>query len=409
MVQTQLEQGLVGQEVSITGRLASMTREEAQRRIADAGGEFVAAPRETTALLFVGQGGAPLGEDGRLTNSLRLARELQTHGTRIRIASEEELLGMLGLEERRSDFERLYTTAQLARILDLPQGRIRAWMRHGLIVPIKVARRLKYFDFRQVADAKALSRLTADGVKPKRIKESLAALEAWLPSSARSLTQLETLEEDGALVVRTDDGSLAEASGQLRLDFEDAVDTADSGDSSETRPLTIDFPKAQSAAQSPQKEISVPDAELWFQRGIRLEENDRPEEAVLAYARALDPGNPRAEVAFNLGNVLYLIERAEEACQCFGLATEVDPEYVEAWNNLGNSCVALERHDEAVEAYERALAFAPDYADAHFNLAETHAARGDFPEARKHWLAYLEEDPHSSWAQEVRARLRRTE
>ena len=128
-----------------------------------------------------------------------------------------------------------------------------------------------------------------------------------------------------------------------------------------------------------------------------------------AYARALDPTNPRAEVAFNLGNVLYQIDRADEASQCFGLATEVDPDYVEAWNNLGNTCVALERYDEAIEAFERALELAPDYADAHFNLAETYAARGDFDEARAHWHAYLEEDPHSSWAQEVRARLRRTD
>ncbi len=406
MVQTQLQHELAGLEVSITGRLASMSRDEAQERLLDVGALFVGAPRESTAYLFVGQGGAPLGEDGRLTNSLRLARDLQGQGKSIRIASEEELLRLLGIEERRADFERLYTTAQLARILDVPQARIRTWVRHGLIEPVKESKRLKYFDFRQVADAKALSRLTADGVKPKRIKDSLAALGAWMPSPTRSLAQLETLEEDGALVVRTDDGSLVEASGQLRLDFEDHAETQTPEMS---RALSIDFPRAQTAAKADEKSVSVPDAELWFQRGIRLEDKDRPEEAILAYARALDPSDPRAEVAFNLGNVLYQVERAEEACQCFGLATEVDPEYVEAWNNLGNTCVDLERFDEAIEAFQRALALAPDYADAHFNLAETYAAQGDLDQAREHWLAYLEEDPHSTWALEVRARLRRTE
>ena len=387
MVQTKLEDEFAGLEVSITGRLASMTRDEALRRISAAGAEFVATPRGSTALLFVGRGGAPLGEDGRLTNSLRLAHDLQDQGSSIRIEPEEELLSMLGLEERSADFHRLYTTAQLARILDLPQTQIRSWVRHGLIEPVKLVRRLTYYDFRQVADAKALSRLTAEGVTTKRIKQSLAALGAWLPSPARSLAQLEALKEDGALVVRTDEGELAEATGQLRLDFEGGHAVPHSSDD----------------------QVSVPDTELWFQRGVRLEEKGRHEEAIVAYARALDPVNPRAEVAFSLGNALFLVERTGEASQCFDLATELDPEYLEAWNNLGNACVALERHDEAIAAFQRALALAPDYADAHFNLAETLAADGRLDEARKHWLAYLEEDPHSSWAQEVRARLRRTE
>ena len=89
MVQTELESGLAGLEVAITGRLATMSRDEAQRRIAGAGGTFVAAPREGTALLFVGQAGAPLGEDGRLTRSLRIARDLRAAGHPIRIVAEE--------------------------------------------------------------------------------------------------------------------------------------------------------------------------------------------------------------------------------------------------------------------------------------------------------------------------------
>ena len=68
----------------------------------------------------------------------------------------------------------LYTTAQLARILDLTPARIRSWTRQGLIRPVKVVKRLCFFDFGQVASAKSLSRLTQAGVRPNRIRTSIA-------------------------------------------------------------------------------------------------------------------------------------------------------------------------------------------------------------------------------------------
>ena len=83
----------------------------------------------------------------------------------------------------------------------------------------------------------------------------------------------------------------------------------------------------------------------------------------------------------------------------------IDPSYVEAWNNLGIVLAELEETDRAVSAYRHALAIAPEYADAHYNLAETLAGNGDLAGARRHWTAYLDQDPSSSWADEVRLRL----
>ncbi len=361
-----------------------MSPEEALERIAAAGGRIVSSPGTSTAWVVVGGDGLPVGEDGRLFGPLEQARALAETGHPIRILSEEEFLERLGIAERSAHLRALYTTAQLARILDVPERRIHSWVRHGLIRPARVARRLSYFDFRQVAAAKALTRLTAQGVTARRVRESLEQLRRWWPEVGASLARLPSLEEGGALLVRTPEGALAETSGQLRLEF--PLEEAATGASSD-----------------------VPESELWFQRALRLEEEERPEEAVQAYARALDPAGPRAEIAFNLGNALYGLERMEEAAAALALATEVDPEYVEAWNNLGNVHSRLGRHDRAAEDLARALAIEPDYADAHFNLAETLAALGEIEGARAHWQAYLALDPSSVWAQEARARLRRTE
>ena len=47
---------LRGVELAITGRLASMRRDEATRRVAEAGGSYAQTPTETTQVLVVGQG-----------------------------------------------------------------------------------------------------------------------------------------------------------------------------------------------------------------------------------------------------------------------------------------------------------------------------------------------------------------
>jgi len=371
---------IAGREVVIAGRLLSLSRAEAYERVAACGGRLAEHPGDDTAWVVVADAGAPLGEDGRLADPLIEARARIERGQALTLLSEDEFLERLGLVEPGAALRRLYTSAQLARILDVPPRALAAWVRAGLIRPARTSRRLASFEFREVAQARALARLAARGVKPGQIRASLEALSRWWPGARASLAQLDALEEQGALCVRTPAGDLAEPSGQLRLDFH-----------------------AASAGEP------APSGELWFQRALRLEQEERLAEAAQAYARALDPAHARPEVAFNLGNVLYGLERLEEACAAFQLATQLDPEYVEAWNNLGNALSLLGRHDEASAAIERALALAPDYADAHFNLAETLAASGNVDGARRHWRTYLEHDPDSSWAAEVRARLRRTD
>ena len=380
---------LDGLEVAITGKLASMNRDEAVRRIADAGGHYAAEPTETTAILVVGFAVLPLAEDGRPTQSLRAARELRERGTGIEILTEEQWLQRLGLDGSPTDLQRLYTTVQLSRILGVPTRVIRAWVRHGLIRPAREVNRLSFFEFRQVSAARTLAELSARGVSPARIRRSLEQLGHWMPEGDRSLAQLETLEGGGQLLVRLEEGQLAEPSGQLRLDFDGAL------------------PRPAPAAPKLQPERTR--AEAWFEAGVIAEEEGRYAAAALAYEKTLEAGEVRAEVCFNLGNALYALDKKQAAADRFAQATEMEPDYVEAWNNLGNALSDLGRTREAVSAYRRALSIEPDYADAHFNLAEALALLGDRPAAQRHWRAYLFHDPNSSWAEQVRERLEQDE
>ena len=254
-------------------------------------------------------------------------------------------------------------------------------MHRGLITPTRVVRRLAFFDFQEVARAKALNALLETGVKPGALVDSISRLERWLPDAARvAAQQLEQIESGRRLLMRLEDGTFAEPCGQLQLPFGNG----------EPEPA-VDLPPRVLPAYR-----TGPDAAReWFAIGVDAEDRDDLEEAAHAYHQALLADVPRAEIHFNLGNVLHALGRLPEASQRYMVAVELEPDYVEAWNNLGNSLSETDRLVYAVEAYERALALEPEYADAHFNLAETLQQLDRYREAAQHWRAYLRQSPNA--------------
>ena len=439
-------------EVAFAGGLASMTQREASQRVSAAGGRVVRQPGAATAYLVVGHGGWPLDADGRPSSSMARARRLKEQRTELQVVSETTFLEILGLTDQLEDLQRLFTTAQLSRILEVPVREIRAWMRRKLIRPVKVARRLAWFDFREVAMARALHTLTSAGVSPARIGRSIRELSQWLPDAERMLTQLETLAPGHILSVRLPDGSLADPGGQRLFDFhrgesgaghheaaggtirafapaprdgsvvnlaaalglesagaatgsaaEPAVDRAGTATGAPGRPdpgSVFDLGAVAGAALAG----AGPDA--LFQRGVLAEDAGQWELAQYLYERALAVGGPDPETCFNLGNVLYELDQKRAAAQRYLEAVAQDSEYVESLNNLGNALAETGWLNEAAAAYRRALRLEPAYADAHSNLAETLVYLGRYEEARFHWTSYLAIDPHSSWAQAIRELLR---
>lgn len=367
--------------VVFIGHLASMTHEEAEELVHAFGGAVTRKPTRTRSMVVVGDDARSLDRAGKTPQKLLRAHELASQGYPIRIVAEKDFMRSLGLEDREGGVHRLYTLAQLGRILDVPRDRIRLWMRMGLIRPTKVLHRLCYFDFAQIRDAKALRELWQSGVSLDKIRRGVADLRRWRPDLTQPLVNLELVERAGGLLVRTDDGVLAETSGQMLLGFDDRESEA----ASAPQPSTI---------------------EDWLDLALHHEQAGRLGDAESAYRRALTVAGPQPVLCFNLANVLYALGKKDRAAERFCQAVEMDPEYVEAWNNLGNVLGDLEEFEDAIHAYRCAIDLAPDYPDPHYNLAETYRLVGDRGSARIHWLAYLEIDPESPWADRIRQELR---
>ena len=445
-------------EVTFAGRLASMTQREAAERVGAAGGRVVREPSVRTDYLVVGHGAWPLGSDGLPDRSVLRTRRLREQYPDLEIVSETTFLEMLGLSEKVDDLQRLFTTAQLSRILGIPVPHIRSWMRRKLIRPAKVARRLAWFDFREVAMARALHTLTSAGVSTARIGRSIRDLAQWLPDAERMLTQLETLSPDHKLSIRLADGTLVEPTGQQLFDFhggvpdpeprepagghgeggesENVVSMAPRAPEADSAAAPIDFPlpvgrpasahagnggrragsgeagnvldlqaRATGGRGGRGGRLGGASAERLFERGVAAEDAGQWKLAQQLYEGALAAGGPDPETCFNLGNVLYELDQKRAAAERYREAVALDGEYVESLNNLGNALAETGWLNDAVHAYRSALQLEPSYADAHSNLAETLVYLGRYDEARLHWAAYLDLDPHSSWATAIRELL----
>lgn len=373
---------LRGEKVALTGRFTSMSQREFAELITKLEGEHVSLPGRNTRWLVVGAGAPPLGSDGQPTQALQKARQLNADGYQIEIVQEDAFLEKLDLFQEDTNVRQRYTVAQLSRVLDVPHDRIRLWIRMGLIEPVETIHRLNFFDFKQVTSAKVLCDLVAEGLPLTRIREGLQRVQAWLPGMDSPLSQLSVLEENGRLLVRLTDGRLAEPCGQLQLDFDIAE---------EERSFAI--------------EGAIRTSDQWFQDALECENQADYRGAVHAYERAIEQETGDPILHFNLGNVLYASQQLRDAEREFRIAVELDNDYVEAWNNLGTVLADLDEYEESVKVFQQALAIFPLYADAHYNLGDIFSTLGKVTKAREHWQRYLQLDPKSPWAADVRARL----
>lgn len=382
-----------GRSVGYTGSLATMTRDEFEEIVTRFGGRFSNTIQVGRGLgfLVVGERTWPITRDGVLNQQLREARILaMREGSRITVLSERQFLDALGLLDRADQLRQLYSTATLIDLLNVPREQIAAWVKANLIRPVRTEHGVWYFDFAQVSAAKTLCDLTRNGVKPARIQRSLDQLRKWMPQATEPLRQLAAISSNDQVLVRLNEGSLAEPNGQFRIDFDDGGD-----DSAQNAP--------------PMRLVCGPTtAAQWFEQGLEQEQANYHAEAAASYRQALLMGGPDADVAFCLANVLRELGKQREAIERYLQAVEIKPEFVEAWNNLGLALVEIDRREEACLAFRKALEYDATHARTLYNLADTLDELRRSNEAEQYWKAYTDQDKSiSEWACYARGQLGR--
>lgn len=255
-----------------------------------------------------------------------------------------------------------YSAREVARLLELSEARIRAYVRAGFLAPRRGRRGEFLFSFQDLVLLRTAKGLMSARIPARRIKRALARLKQELPSG-RALSTVQIVAEGDRLVVLDGASRWNPESGQAMFDFEVAE---------------LERKVAPLALRAPARVLDgVADltADDWFGVGADLEAS-APAEARDAYRRALELDPKNAEARLNLGRLLHEAGELAAAEANYRMVVEQRPGEAVALFNLGVVLEDRGRLDEAVEAYEAAIAAEPRCSDAYYNLAHVYERLG---------------------------------
>jgi tetratricopeptide (TPR) repeat protein len=216
--------------------------------------------------------------------------------------------------------------------------------------------------------------LRASSVPERRVHAALRELKLKLPTG-RPLSAVQIRAQGDRVVVHEGDALWDAESGQSAFNF-DVASLAERA-----------APRARESfaeALAVRKSLG---AEDWFELGVDLEPT-APDQARLAYTRALDLRPGHVEARINLGRLLHILSELSLAEAHFRIALTYDARNVTALYNLGVALEDQRRYDPARQAYLDAIALDPNYADAYFNLARLYEQAGDRAAALQHLTRY---------------------
>ncbi|HKQ19349.1 MAG TPA: tetratricopeptide repeat protein [Candidatus Eisenbacteria bacterium] len=262
-------------------------------------------------------------------------------------------------ERSESQLDQHFSLREAARIVGVPEARLRALARGGFVASQRGPIGPLSFGFRDLLLLRTTKGLLESGVPMRRIRRIWASLRGQLDSDI-PLTSI-SIHTDGQEVVATEGNDRWRPdSGQFLLNF-DASEIADRAEerlrlvvSDETRPPEATYD-------------TEPTAEDWYETGCDLEATS-PEEAREAYERALELDSGVTDAHINLGRLLHMAGELGRAEPHYREAAMIDPDDPTPHFNLGVLLEEVGRKDEAVHAYRQAILRDPDFADAHCNL-----------------------------------------
>jgi DNA-binding transcriptional MerR regulator len=285
---------------------------------------------------------------------------------------------------QQGSLSQLFTTAEVARMMNIGRRRLDYWARLGLVQPDNFWGE-RIYTFGDLVALETIKRLTHRGVPARRLRRAMQTLETQLGQVGKPLSRLRILTNGRQVVVNTPGPGgrpIEPLTGQFVLEFE------------------------TSRLAGKVRAMVSRTAEEWFEIGLTCDSTpDTLERAVEAYEHALEHAPEWIEAHINLGTVLFQLHRMDEARKHFETAVRLDPA-----NPLGHfnlSCVLEQLGDTstAVERLRRALTLAPQMADAHLNLALAYERTGRDVLCRKHLALYLQYKPRGPWADYARQRV----
>lgn len=287
--------------------------------------------------------------------------------------------------------EQLYTVAEVAKLFELAESRVRYWSQTGFISPSVRRGTRRFYTFRDLISIKVAKELLDAGLPLQRVRRSLDALRYHLPRVDAPLARLRIRSDSDRIVVDDGDATYEATTGQLLLDFD-----VDKLRDRVAEVLTLPWVNGPAEDNgngngNPTPALSAYEA---FQRALAAEEqwdgtslgSPHFEAALAAYEQAVEL-DPRFAAAWtNLGSLLACTADLERARDCFDQALRHDPDQPEAQCNLAELALRTGQVELAISGFRQVLRCDPDQLEAHYGLARALLEVGGKGQA----LAHLE-------------------
>jgi tetratricopeptide (TPR) repeat protein len=278
-----------------------------------------------------------------------------------------------------------YTTQDVAKMIGVSSGRLRAYLRAGVLSPEKGERGELRFSFQDLLLLRKAEGLVSSRIPPHRVRRALQKLRAQLPETS-PLTGLNLGSEGSSVVVREGNTRWQVESGQVLMSFDRPLVDAEEAPLSmlRVRPAVVaGGDLAGDVGGDVAGNVAAASAEEIYEIGCDIDEAD-PTQAEASYRQVLMQAPEHADAHINLGRLLH--ERGDMAAAeaHYRRALVIRPADATALFNLG---VALEdqgRNSAALDAYARAIESDGRNADAHYNAARLYDLAGDYSAALRH-------------------------
>lgn len=286
--------------------------------------------------------------------------------------------------------QQAYSRDEVCRQLGVSKRQLESWEKQNLLPSARS------FTFSDILALRTLVGLRNSKVSGVQIRKAVHAVRKHFREFENPLTEVKIYSHGKKIEVQfAGDKKMEAISGQLILNFDQAAINK-----------LLAFPAQREESEAARRMKSRREAELWFEKGLDLEQAGAPlNEVIDAYQKAAEIDPTSAGALVNLGTVYFNVRDWRQAEHYYRKAVEVDPEYALAHFNLGN--LYDERGDRAaaLKHYLAAISIHPRYADAHYNIALLYQSMGQPLKAVRHWKVYLTMDPGSAWAAIARREL----
>ena len=234
MTPVELDSSALKSSVAFTGRLACMTRAEAFEVVRQRGGTPSQTVTKRTNLLIVGELGWPLLDDSRPSNKLGRAN---AYG--IPVASERRFLEWIG-KTVPDTVHKTYSVDQIAALSRLSGDMIRELTQFDLL-----DERSGRFGFRDLASARQIAKLLADGVRLSEIVRAVSQIRKWLPDVGLASVRLHAGSHHSLEVEQP--GGRTDQHGQFVLAVDRSQNPDDLFEQAQSAEEVGDVPEARAA------------------------------------------------------------------------------------------------------------------------------------------------------------------